>query len=332
MKNKELSIQEQLSGKLTDALMGAFDSVIQERKEHFLNNTKPTKEEIEDLISSRSKKNATISGLAGLVPGPLGMLSAVPEIVAVMKNQIIMVYDIGVALEKEDQLNKELIVSVILSSMGNSGIGLVTVHASRLVVKRASLRLFQAIVTVLGGKVTQQLLKSMFAKWIPIVGAGAMAAWSKYSTTQLGLKAKDLLSHDIEIEEAECDDSMLDSTLEPINEALFVENKLMILIGLLKADEKIHELEKEYLLELIDTSDLSGDKKYQFIKSLDNDTHFESDYKIFANNPDESTALLSDMIAFAKRDGDFHKAEKAFIKKVAKEMGVSDKIVEICLV
>ena len=332
MKNKELSIQEQLSGKLTDALMGAFDSVIQERKEHFLNNTNPTKEEIESLISSRSKKNATISGLAGLVPGPLGMLSAVPEIVAVMKNQIIMVYDIGVALEKEDQLNKELIVSVILSSMGNSGIGLVTVHASRLVVKRASLRLFQAIVTVLGGKVTQQLLKSMFAKWIPIVGAGAMAAWSKYSTTQLGLKAKDLLSHDIEIEEAECDDSMLDSTLEPINEALFVENKLMILIGLLKADEKIHELEKEYLLELIDTSDLSGDKKYQFIKSLDNDTHFEIDYKIFANNPDESTALLSDMIAFAKRDGDFHKAEKAFIKKVAKEMGVSDKIVEICLV
>jgi len=100
----------------------------------------------------------------------------------------------------------------------------------------------------------------------------------------------------------------------------------------LKADEKIHELEKEYLLELIDTSDLSGDKKYQFIKSLDNDTHFEIDYKIFANNPDESTALLSDMIAFAKRDGDFHKAEKAFIKKVAKEMGVSDKIVEICLV
>ena len=332
MKNKELSIQEQLSGKLTDALMGAFDSVIQERKEHFLNNTNPTKEEIESLISSRSKKNATISGLAGLVPGPLGMLSAVPEIVAVMKNQIIMVYDIGVALEKEDQLNKELIVSVILSSMGNSGIGLVTVHASRLVVKRASLRLFQAIVTVLGGKVTQQLLKSMFAKWIPIVGAGAMAAWSKYSTTQLGLKAKDLLSHDIEIEEAECDDSMLDSTLEPINEALFAENKLMILIGLLKADEKIHELEKEYLLELIDTSDLSGDKKYQFIKSLDNDTHFEIDYKIFANNPDESTALLSDMIAFAKRDGDFHKAEKAFIKKVAKEMGVSDKIVEICLV
>ena len=55
--------------------------------------------------------------------------------------------------------------------------------------KRVGQRAIQTIISILGGKITQQLAKSMAAKWIPVAGAVAMAAWSRYTTNKIGEKA-----------------------------------------------------------------------------------------------------------------------------------------------
>ncbi len=56
-------------------------------------------------------------------------------------------------------------------------------------VKRVGAQALQKIIVILGGKITQQAAKSMAAKWLPIAGATAMAACSKYSTKKIGTKA-----------------------------------------------------------------------------------------------------------------------------------------------
>lgn len=55
----------------------------------------PTISSIESIIDKYSYLNASISGGAGLIPGPFGMAAAVPEIVSIIRNQIAMTADIA---------------------------------------------------------------------------------------------------------------------------------------------------------------------------------------------------------------------------------------------
>jgi uncharacterized tellurite resistance protein B-like protein len=321
------SIQEQLSGKLFDL----FDNVINERKEFYKENIKPTKDQLPSLISKYSNKSAAISGAANLAPGPYGLLTAIPELVLVVRNQIQMVYDIGAALDKDKVMNREIIVSLVFNTIGNATISFIVINGSKILIRRSSLRVFQKVVLALGIEVTQKILKSKLVGAIPVLGVGAMAIWSKYSTNKIGEKAKELFKCEIELQDnEEAEDMEITSETNNTNPP-FIENKIMILINLLKADNFIHDIEKEYLTALIESSDLNDDIKNQFLKSFDTKTNFEIDFQIFSSNHDEAIGLIADMIALAKRDGEFHKDEELYIKTVAKQIGVSEKTINMLL-
>lgn len=38
----------------------------------------------------------------------------------------------------------------------------------------------------MGGRVTQQVLKAAIGRWLPVVGALALGAWSYYTTQKIG--------------------------------------------------------------------------------------------------------------------------------------------------
>ena len=138
------------------------------------------------------------------------MAAVIPELTLVIRNQIQMVYDIGVANGKQAQLTKELLMGIFLTAMGSSAGSLLTIHGGKILVKRASLRVIQNIIAMLGGRVTQQAIKSSIGKWLPVVGAGAMAAWTGYMTKNIGEKANELFK--LEIED---DPQTLDIELKP---------------------------------------------------------------------------------------------------------------------
>ncbi len=188
-----------LQQKLTDSLSEVFEKTIKDRKKHFDDHPHelPQRKDIDAIISKWANTNAVVAGAAGLVPGPWGMLAAVPEIVAVIGNQTKMIFDLGVAHGQHRYLRSELVVGILMSSMGSGGGSLLAVQGGRLLVRRASLQVMQKVVTMLGGKVTQQLLKAMVGKWLPVVGAAAMAAWARYTTKKLGEHACEMLSKEI---------------------------------------------------------------------------------------------------------------------------------------
>ncbi len=192
--------KEKIYQQVTGSIEGAFDTVYQERKDFYKKpgNALPQTTSVDGIIAKYSYLNASISGASGLVPGPFGMLAVVPEIIAVTRNQIAMVYDIGVACGKEDSIDKELLMGIFVSATGSAVIGIFTYRGGQLLVKRASLRVIQKLVTILGGKITQQVLKAAIAKWLPVVGAAGMAAWSKYSTDEIAKKAVEIFSYQIQ--------------------------------------------------------------------------------------------------------------------------------------
>lgn len=200
------------SGALHSALNSAFDYVIENRSDYYRKNPSnlPQLNSVSGLISSYTRNNAAISGGASLIPGPWGMAAVIPELTLVIRNQIQMVYDIGVANGKQAQLTKELLIGIFLTAMGSSAGSLLTIHGGKILVRRASLQVIQKIIAMLGGRVTQQVIKSTVSKWLPVVGAGAMAAWTGYMTKNIGEKANELFK--LEIED---DPQTLDIELKP---------------------------------------------------------------------------------------------------------------------
>lgn len=318
-----------LQSQLAEKLNGVFEGVISERSHYYSKNQNklPLPQDVNSIISKYANLNMGISGGIGLIPGPWGMAAAIPEIALVVRNQIIMIHDIGVACGKGKAMTKELLAGIFCWSLGSGGMSLLTLHGSKVLVKRTSLRVFQKIISMMAGRVTQKLLKSMISKWLPIVGAAAMATWSNYSTRQVGKKAIEIFNMDIEYTDDE-----LSSPEDIETQMKFLANsensnlqivKLQALINLMKIDKNRTSEERMYINSLVEKAALADDQKAQLLNSYDSDEKFAIDYSLFSQAPDDAIGSLSDMVALAKRDGEFHVTEKMFIKHAGTQMGFS---------
>jgi hypothetical protein len=188
-----------ISKKISEMLEGAFESVALTRRDHFEANPskRPSKADVNKIITSCANTNFVIAGTANLLPGPLGALAVIPELTLVIRNQIQMIYDLGVAHGREAQLNSRSLLAIFATVSGGGAIGLAAVKGGQLIVKRASLRVIQQVIVWLGGKITQRALKALLAKYVPIVGAAAMAVWARQSTVAMGREAARLMLQDI---------------------------------------------------------------------------------------------------------------------------------------
>jgi uncharacterized protein (DUF697 family) len=188
-----------VSKKISEFLEGAFESVALTRRADFMADPskRPSKGDVAGIITRYANTNFVIAGAANLIPGPFGALAVIPELTLVIRNQIQMIYDLGVAHGRETQLNSRSLLAIFATVGGGGAIGLAAVKGGQLVVKRASLRVIQQVIVWLGGKITQRALKALLAKYVPLVGAAAMAVWARQSTVAMGREAAKLLEKDI---------------------------------------------------------------------------------------------------------------------------------------
>jgi hypothetical protein len=328
---KDENLAQKLQLQLAERMMGTFDWVLSDRRTYYSEHPDkvPSPSAIPVIINSYATMNMAISGGINLIPGPWGMAAAIPEIAILIRNQLAMIYDIGVAHGKIKILNKELLAGIFLSAMGVSAGGLLVMHGGTVLVRRVALRVFQKVIIILGGDVTQQLLKSMISKWLPIVGPVAMAAWSNYSTRQIGKKAAEILAMPIEVIDEESDDESILAGVAPTQSPATVEAapnfmtlKIKALINLMRVDKRIKPEERGYIELLIENSDLDDETKIELANLMDVDAKMHVDFALFAKEPDEMIGLLMDLIGLAKRDGEFHLTEKIYIKQAGKLMGL----------
>lgn len=325
-----------LQSKLAEKMMGVFELVVSDRRSHFAKHPddNPDKKAVPSIINSYSITNAAISGGASLVPGPWGMVAVIPEIAAVIRNQLAMIYDIGMAYGKSIVLSKELLAGVLLTAMGSSAGSLLVMQGSKVFVKRVALRAFQKIIEFLAGRILQQALKSAISKWLPVVGSAAIAVWSNYMTRQVGKKAIEIFEKEIVLSEEIVEDIPMETESVSIPNVtvsrLSTSNispdmpKVQTLVNLMKVDGTIKAEEREYVQTIIGNADLTEIEKRDLKRAIDKSGKFVVDYSAFASSPDDAIGLLVDIITLAKRDGTFHITEKMFVKQVGKLLGFSD--------
>jgi len=323
---------------LNEQMLTLFDIVISERKKYFEENPIiADKEKVKDIIKKYANINFSIVGAINLIPGPMGMLAIFPEITTSINNQLKMIYDISQAYGKDKLMNKELMAGIFLSSLGANGIGLLAMHGGKILVKRTSLRVFQKIAVILGTKLLQRTARALVAKYLPIIGAAAMAVWSRYTTKELGNYALKILENEIVHTDEEIQDVTVDTDYSVISNVTNLEINLDVLkiealINLMKIDKEIHEKEIEYIQIILDSLDINKEIKESLLNNLTTNKTYDVDYNQFNQSIDLLLGLISDLVGLAKRDGKIRPEEKISLKKIAKILNISEQEIDELLV
>jgi hypothetical protein len=161
-----------------------------------------TGETPEEMTSSASWKTFGISTAAALPPGPFGLATILPELMAVTKIQMNLIYAIAAYHKKEGKLNSTLVLLIFANEAGvEVGKAVAKQMGAKLIIKTLGSRSIRAIAQKIGIKITARITQKAVGRWIPFVLAPIFGAFSKAMTTRIGEEANRLFSQDFDVEE-----------------------------------------------------------------------------------------------------------------------------------
>ena len=153
------------------------------------------------LASIAAGKAGLAAGGMASIPGPAGMLTVIPELLAVWRLQSQMVSDIAAVYGQKSKLTQEQMLYCLFKATAAKAVGeLVVIIGQRVLIRRPALSVLQRVAQRVGIKVTQKLLGKGIARWLPIVGALGVGAFTYYETGQVAQTAIDLFEKPIEME------------------------------------------------------------------------------------------------------------------------------------
>jgi len=160
------------------------------------------------LARNAARKSAGISGGAALAPGPLGMLTILPDLVGVWRVQAQMVSDIAASYGKTATLSQEQMVFCLFKHSAAQLLRDVIVReGGRYLVLPATMRMMRNLVAKIGIKVGQRSVGKAVARYAPLVGALGVGAYAYYDTQKVADTAIDLFSSEVVVQAGNPDET-----------------------------------------------------------------------------------------------------------------------------
>jgi hypothetical protein len=151
------------------------------------------------LTEEAALKAATISGALSLPPGPLGWLTILPDLAVIWRLQAQLVADIAAVFGKRGKLTEASIIYCLFRHAAAQAVrDLVTRIGERVVVQRVSIRASENILESIGVKLVYRVARRGFWRWMPAIGALAVAGYAYYDTLQVGQTALQFFSKDFD--------------------------------------------------------------------------------------------------------------------------------------
>lgn len=152
------------------------------------------------LARSAARKAAATSGSLALPPGPLGLLTLMPDLIAVWKIQSQLVADIAAVYGRSATLTKEQMLFCLFRHLASQAVRDLVVRAGeRWLVQRASLALLQAVASRIGVHLSKKMIGNSLSRWLPVAGALGVGAYAYYDTTQVAATAMALFERDVDL-------------------------------------------------------------------------------------------------------------------------------------
>jgi hypothetical protein len=157
----------------------------------------------DEMIATASRHAFAISTAAGMIPGIVGIFSILPELIAVTKLQINLIYKLAKFYGKEHLLNSTIIFSIFATAMGVGEHKIFMRQAgSRIVVKAVSSHAMKSLASRLGAKMSAMIAGRRFARLIPFLTAPAFGYFSMAMTQRIAYVADEIFLPDLMAQEA----------------------------------------------------------------------------------------------------------------------------------
>lgn len=142
------------------------------------------------LSRRAAARAAAVSGTLALPPGVLGMLTVLPDLVAIWRIQAQLVADIAGLYGKEMQLTRTHMLYCLFRHAASQLARDVAVRASeRFVIRQVSGGALRSVLTGVGVAVTERVAGTVASRWVPLVGAAAVAGYAYFDTVQVARTA-----------------------------------------------------------------------------------------------------------------------------------------------
>jgi hypothetical protein len=150
-----------------------------------------------------ARRASGVSTALSLPPGPLGMLTVLPDLLSVWRIQRQMVADIAAVYGQTATLTRETMLHCLFKHGGAALLRDLVVRAGeRYVIRPASIHILQRSLAKVGVRVTHQVLGRTLSRYVPLIGALGVGAYAYYDTSQVAANAIELFSREVVVEPA----------------------------------------------------------------------------------------------------------------------------------
>lgn len=310
-KTTEIVDLDKIKNELYDGLFLVVNDVFDKRKLSLDNDTDTLS--VEEIVKKYTRKNMILATASSIVPGPFGVLGAVPELILNFKNQMEMIYDLGYANKKQDFINKDILLDIPIAAFGgNTNLSTLQNSTTNLIDSPEEVLIQKA--AALGQSVVERTLKKSVVQFIPVAGPVLMGTWAKLTTKKISknsiafLKKSEVYTEHLKPDEDEETKRQLQ------------KEKIKALANLIESNNEINENQIELIATIIENANLNDEEKKYFLEeSLRTDSKFQLDTKLIKTF-EEDDDLIMQLVIMAKRSGHIDEFEKAYIYQVGKAL------------
>jgi len=141
----------------------------------------------ETLTTRASREAAAISGALALPTGPAAMLTVLPDLVAVWQRQSQLVADIAACYGRSDQLDQATLMRCMFGHLlKDAGKDIFARASQRVAVSKGAQILLSRGLKIIANAVVKRFMRRIFTRWVPLIGAAAMAGYTYRDTAKVG--------------------------------------------------------------------------------------------------------------------------------------------------
>ena len=147
------------------------------------------------IARKAAKRSAMLSGALALPPGPLGMLTVLPDLYLIWQTQRQMVADIFGLYGRTAELTRVHMLYCLFRHAASQVLRDVAVRTGqRMMMQQLSAGALKHVVSKIGANVTRRLTGRAASRWVPLAGAAAVSAYAYWDTLQVAKTARRLLT------------------------------------------------------------------------------------------------------------------------------------------
>ena len=149
----------------------------------------------EQVAREAAQKAAVLSGSLALPPGPIGMLTVLPDLYLIWKVQRQMVADIFALHGRAGRAHARRTCSTACSGTWRARSRATSSCApgQRVIVQQLSAGAIGRLLRHVGVAVTQRVAGTAASRWVPLAGAAAVGAYAYWDTMQVAKSTRRLL-------------------------------------------------------------------------------------------------------------------------------------------